>query len=235
MMEAASAPLRELKAMIDLIVNPPQSGPLKMPVQDVLANYNGPRDLKGLLEALDFFECAQDPLELKEMINIIGGCSSILEVGSRLGGTLYRMASVLAPNSMVVSVDFPMADGTPGIVDPEKNLRHNCEQIAALGHHVELILGDSHSQGVVDKVREYGPYDFGFIDADHSYEGVKADWENYGPMCRVVGFHDIDNSNEPGCIRLWRELKDKYRSTEIMHKHLGMRLGIGIIYREEPI
>lgn len=231
-MEAAHSPLEELKVMINLIVNPPQSGPFHAPVKEILSTYTGPRDLNALLEALDFFECAQDPRELKELLTIISGCSSILEVGSRLGGTLFRMANVLAPHSTIVSIDFPMADGTPRIVDPEKNLRYNCERISALGHHVELILGNSHSPGLVEKVREYGPYDFGFIDADHSYEGVKADWENYGPMCKVVGFHDINNKNEPGCVRLWNELKSQYRSTEIIHDHAGMMLGIGIIYRE---
>ena len=92
---------------------------------------------------------------------------------------------------------------------------------------VFFIQGDSKE---VCKTWDKGEIKLLFIDGDHSYEGVKADWENYGPMCKVVGFHDIDNKNEPGCVRLWNELKAQHRFLEIIDK--PGELGIGIIFRE---
>jgi cephalosporin hydroxylase len=227
----AVAPIDELRQMIGFIANPPTEGPYCEPVREVMEGYTGPRDMAHLLECLDFFECAQDAAELANMLEVIRWKTSLLEVGSRLGGTLYKMAEVLAPESKVVSVDMPCVDGTSQFINPEANLRHNCEKIAQMGHRVQLLLGDSHLPSVVERVRQYGPYDFGFIDADHSYEGVSADFQNYGPMCKMVGFHDILNPNEPGCMKFWSEVKEHYRHVEIFNKS-KMPLGIGIIYRD---
>lgn len=48
--------------------------------------------------------------------------------------------------------------------------------------------------------------DLVLIDGDHSYEGVKADWEMYAPKVRVngmVAFHDKENTRDfPGIARL---------------------------------
>ena len=64
-------------------------------------------------------------------------------------------------------------------------------------------------------MRQHGPYDLVFIDGDHSPAGVRADWQNYGPMARLVAFHDIDAEHgkltparlaDYGVHQLWTEL-----------------------------
>lgn len=48
-----------------------------------------------------------------------------------------------------------------------------------------------------------------FIDGDHSYEGVKKDWEKWSPFVKkggIVFFHDCDNTS-PGVRKLWDEIK----------------------------
>jgi len=221
--------LDEMDRVIDLLENPPAAGPLR----SVLDTYSGPPiNFKAMREELSFYECSQNESELNLMLEVIRGRHSLLEVGSRFGGTLRRMASVLAPQSLVVSIDFPMADGTPHAYNPLGSLKANCQKISEMGHRVELILFDSRSPQVIADVRALGPFDFGFIDADHSYEGVKADWENYGPMCKVVGFHDI-NGNEDGCVRLWRELKCEHRYSEFIDISGPRHLGIGLIHMDD--
>jgi hypothetical protein len=73
-----------------------------------------------------------------------------------------------------------------------------------------------------------------FIDGDHLYDGVKTDWENYGPMgSKYVVFHDIcgdiHGSGYGGVevCRFWHELKSKkgYQFEEFIG--LNSPMGIG--------
>jgi predicted O-methyltransferase YrrM len=58
---------------------------------------------------------------------------------------------------------------------------------------IRLIQGDSHDKETLKKVSDR-KYDLLFIDGDHSFEGVKKDFEMYSPLVRkggLVAFHDI--------------------------------------------
>ena len=186
------------------------------------------------IRALFHFENPQNRTELDWMLAIIRRLrvGSLLEVGSSFGGTLKRMASVLPKGSKIVSVDLP-CDSTPKFLNPLASLKDTCRKLSLLGANVELFVGDSHDAEVVEAVKAHGPFDFVFIDGDHSYEGVKADWENYGPMCKVVGFHDIGGAIL-GCTRFWRELKleGRYRTEECI-SYEDRHFGIGLVFRDE--
>ena len=50
-------------------------------------------------------------------------------------------------------------------------------------------------------------FDIVFIDGDHSYHGVKNDYEICKKSGKIYVFHDIINSVCPGVVQFWNELK----------------------------
>jgi hypothetical protein len=233
--------LDETIKIISLLENPVEAAS----VRKALRFYELPKRLQDFhnykwseseksMEILFHFDCPQNKVELNWMLERIRSLRvcSLLEVGSSFGGTLKRMASVMPKGSKIVSVDLP-CDSTPKFLNPLASLKDTCFKLGRLGANIELFIGDSHDSEVVESVRAHGPFDFCFIDGDHSYEGVKADWENYGPMCKVVGFHDIAGP-VLGCTRFWRELKNdgKYRTEECI-SYEERKFGIGLLFREE--
>lgn len=228
--------LEETMKIISLLENPPEA----KHVRKALGLYKVPDGLEfkwgtnaELMTVLRHFDNPQVPWELDKMLKIVAGKRSVLEIGSNFGGTLKRMASVMPKGSRIVSVDLP-CDSTPKFLRPLSSLKDTCKKIGMMGGNVELLIGDSHDPEMVAAVGKYAPYDFGFIDGDHTYEGAKADWQNYGPMCKIVGFHDVAGSIL-GCATLWRELKASeeyhYRCEEFISGGTPT-MGIGIIYRE---
>ena len=186
----------------------------------------------AFIRNLRHFEFAQDPSEFAQVLELVKGKTSLLEIGSCFGGSLKRMAAVMAQGALLVSVDMPDAEGsgTPKNLNSGGSLKDACKRISLTGRTVQLFVGNSHDRMVVERVRGFAPFDFGFIDGDHSYAGVKADWENYGPMCKVVAFHDIAGPVE-GCVRFWSELKasGQYRTQEFVTP--GKGFGIGVVFK----
>jgi hypothetical protein len=208
-------------------------------VRKALGLYQMPDDLEfkwglnaDLMVLLQHFENPQVPWELEQMLKIVAGKRSLLEIGSNFGGTLKRMASVMPKGSKIVSVDLP-CDDTPKYLNPLPSLKDTCRKIGLMGGNVELFIGDSHDPETIAAVRKHAPFESGFIDGDHSYEGAKADWENYGPMCKTVGFHDIAG-NTLGCSTFWRELKASEYGARCQEFILpgSIAMGIGIVERE---
>ena len=127
-----------------------------------------PDDLRKWIRGMEF---AQDEREFNALLREIRGIGSLLEVGSRFGESLWRFSQAMRPKSRLVSIDLPGCDGSMLFLDSEKPLLQRAEQIRNEGHQVAVIIGDSHAKEVVEKAQEFGPYDFIFIDGDHSKEG----------------------------------------------------------------
>jgi len=163
---------------------------------------------------------------------------SYLEIGSKHGGSLWRAANSLKVGSRIVSVDLPHGDTS--FKETEPNLRACVDHLKRLGYDAHLFLGDSTSPEIINKVRALGPFEACFIDANHTIPYVTRDWENYGPMCQLVAFHDINFKRPEGWAQTTKkmpiEVPQFWDSIKGNYKHQEIRLdqqdnGIGILWR----
>lgn len=163
--------------------------------------------------------------ELEKLLEVARGARSILEVGSRYGQTLKLLAAVMSCKGRVVSVDLP--NGPWGHPKSDDSLNIAISELRSEGYEAYVMFGDSKDQRIVSAAKQLGPYDFVFIDGDHTYEGVKKDWENYGPLGTTVVFHDILQTPRQalGVWRLWAEIEGE-KETFIAD---DSTMGIGIV------
>jgi predicted O-methyltransferase YrrM len=161
----------------------------------------------------------------------------VCEIGTSAGGTLYLLSRTCHADAVIVSVDITIPYHT----------RAARAKLARRAQRVVSIEGDSHSSETKDAVvKELGGnrLDVLFIDGDHSYDGVRADFEQYAPLVRpggIVALHDInpdfsgrsdvETASISGDVpRYWRELKKQHRTEELIADPEQDGFGIGVVY-----
>lgn len=116
----------------------------------------------------------------------------VLEIGSYIGASACCFGAALheAGSGKVICIDTWNNDAmTEGHRDTWQEFQNNT---ASFKEHIVPVRG--FSIAVVDKVAVFTKsLDLLFIDGDHSYEGVKADWNAYKHFLQsgsIVVFHD---------------------------------------------
>lgn len=163
---------------------------------------------------------------------------SYLEIGSMYGASLWKVAIALPKGSRIVAVD-PMTDRPSA----RESLEECVNELMALGYDAYFIFGDSTRPNIIEQVKTLGPYDALFIDGNHSPDYVMRDWTNYGPMARIVGFHDINwdktwvsargntpNESLMGAPAVWSQIKQGRRFKEFKYYPRDNYYGIGVLW-----
>lgn len=162
---------------------------------------------------------------------------AIVEIGTCRGGALMTYAHFATDDATIVTVDLPhgrFGGGYPGWRAPLYR------SFSRPGQRLELVRGDSHdpaTRSAIESALGGRSVDFLFIDGDHTYDGVRSDFELYSPLLSeraLVGFHDIvpGGTDEVGGVpEFWRELKEAgtYPVREIVLDWGGGSGGVGLL------
>lgn len=144
--------------------------------------------LKTLIHTLKYFARVDSPItqvsaaELALLTYHSRNAAVLVEVGTFEGATTRALGESTGGHVYSIDVFFP---GRVGICYPEIIARHHNRRLK----NVTILKGASADVGLTFK----HSIDFLFIDADHSYEGVKADWLVWFPKVRingVIAMHD---------------------------------------------
>jgi predicted O-methyltransferase YrrM len=165
----------------------------------------------------------QDRNELSEFCKFVReqNIRSYLEIGAKYGGSLWHVVANMPRGSRAVAVDLPHLSTFKRPVS-QPYLEEVVRELSG-PYKMTLIIGDSTDEKVVEEVRKHAPFDLCLIDANHAEDYVRTDWKNYGPMARIVAFHDISwnmerNPNKQFKIdvpKVWKEIIVGRRVREI--------------------
>jgi cephalosporin hydroxylase len=167
---------------------------------------------------------------------------TVVEIGSLNGGTLFAWCQVAHPEALIVSIDLPrgMFGGGYSWRDARRFRKY-----ALPGQELHTLRRDSQDPKTVERVEGLlagRSIEFLLIDGDHSYDGVKRDWQLYEPLVAesgLIAFHDIlEHEAQPLCEvdQLWRELAPLHETVEFSDpdddRGYGQWGGIGVIFKQ---
>lgn len=170
----------------------------------------------------------QVPEEYSELLLLLKsrGIKTYLELGIGNGGSFVTACFFMQETlELGVAVDN-LAYRNLGIGQNEVEILNyiNSVDTEALKHFVNSST-DGYFKSIDLKLR----YDCIFIDADHSYEGAKRDYDNALKHINKGGliiFHDINSAACPGIMKLWQEVRQSKTNWEFI---ASKTCGIGVI------
>ena len=186
---------------------------------------------------------SQNLLEFEELLKDYIGLkpTRFIEIGSLYGWTLQHFIHYGEENSTALSIDLPVrrfVGPNDWRVKKQENNYTNVWPTWAKAKNCKLHLIADSSQNIktLEKTKiifKGELVDFLFIDGDHSYRGVKSDYEMYNSLVRpggIIAFHDIGKNEEGGCSQLWEEIKNTKSSFKEILLDANHEKGIGILY-----
>ena len=158
----------------------------------------------------------------------------VVEIGTKFGGT-FKIWCEVAPG-IKISVD--LVEGIHGGVTREATDKRNGMFKELYPNKCLFIEGNSHDNSTYNNLVDTlngKQIDFLFVDGDHTYEGVKQDYEMYSPLVRkggYIAFHDINDTQRHRdrnvyVGKLWNELEGE----KIEFNNHSDWAGIGVIKR----
>jgi cephalosporin hydroxylase len=161
----------------------------------------------------------------------------LCEIGSGLGGTLFLLTRVCAPNALIVTIDIG-----------HSLVRSQINPLMARDRQtIVSIRGDSADPKTLSRFKQRvkgKQLDCLFIDGDHSFNGVMADFTNYSGSVRPGGkifFHDIVTDFKTrfnvdtgawtgGVPQFWSTLRADFDCQELIEDPEQDGYGLGLVH-----
>lgn len=204
----------------------------------VAALNDSPRDM--IVETFQYCDTFLSPIQVvEELARLLGDVKAlnpqtVLEIGTHRGGTLYLWTRLAQPDATIVSIDLPGGKFGGGYSAFRIPIYR---RFARARQQLHLLRADSHAAVTLQETRRLfagRPVDFLFIDGDHTFDGVKKDWEMYSPLVRPGGlivFHDIAGDYDDTQVKsFWNSLKTNHPNREYVANPSG-KYGIGVIQK----
>ena len=165
---------------------------------------------------------------------------AVAEIGRAQGGTLALLCRAASPDALVISLDLPggVYSGSAPPLNRGFWRKPLLEALRGPGQELRLIDADSKAPAAVELFRSAlggRQLDLLFIDGDHTYEGVKADYELYSGFVKpggVIAFHDIQPGFEDQGVavrRFWKEYPLPGARREYIADPAQVSYGIGAL------
>ncbi|MCM3598082.1 class I SAM-dependent methyltransferase [Metabacillus idriensis] len=180
--------------------------------------------LEGLSENVPIFPAIQNEYELRNFLVDIESQKpkTVVEIGTASGGVFYCLSQLADEEALLVSIDYP---GGPYGGGQDENEIKLYSSFGKPKQEFAFIRDRSfHHSTKQDLIRILGDrkIDLLFIDGDHSYGGVKSDFNMYKDLVApegVIAFHDINSRPESwgrgfDVGLFWDELKLNHGSTK---------------------
>jgi len=170
-------------------------------------------------------------LSLLENIFIPLNPKIVVELGSHAGGSFWGFCEASSKDAMLISID--------------RNHGGDSDKIKKFHKNAITITGDTQDKNnlmLVKNIIEDKEIDFLFIDADHTYDGVKKDFEVWSPLVRdngIIALHDIvyhPHNKECNVNKFWIKLKtynqySPWKSEEYHFEPNQYNRGIGVLQK----
>lgn len=164
--------------------------------------------------------------------------NGFIEIGSAWGASFHFWGSLILGTK--ISVDIPYGMNVKGGgVDPwppelthdvfERRLQKWEDNFSDIYSVVGYSYADKTIEAV-EKILDGKKVSFLYIDAEHTYDGVKKDYEMYNKFVEkggYIGFHDIQIELPKNMAGFWREISAEFGDKA--HVMEGKKEKIGII------
>lgn len=171
---------------------------------------------------------------------------TLVEIGTADGGTLFAHARLAHEQALIVSLDLPQGPFGGGYPAWRIPLY---ESFAGPEQTLVLLRADSHAASTAAQLETLlagRRIDYAFIDGDHTYDGVRQDFElclRFASPDAMIAFHDIASQPNPewassadlpaadGAVHgFWQEIKRSYAHEEFIKDAKQEGYGIGVLH-----